>query len=195
MVCRIVTGCRQVIFHHDISDPFLRLEWATESHLVQGMKWPVPAWKDIYPQKIHFVLQVQFLGHGFALLFLTWKMYCCCSAVKSCPTLCNPHGLQHTRLPCPPLSPSLLKVMLIESVIPFNCLILCRPLLLLSSIFPSIRVLSNDQALHIRWPKYWSFSWNLNASQPDRRCILRVLIWAWAFRRGRSSHPNQLLFF
>ena len=76
MVCRIVIWCRQVIFHHDISDPFLRLEWATESHLVQGMKWPVPAWKDLYPQKIHFVLQAQFLGHGFALLFLTWKMYC-----------------------------------------------------------------------------------------------------------------------
>jgi len=104
-VCRLVTGCSLVIFHHDISDPFLRLEWATESHLVQGMKWPVPAGKDIDPQKIHFVLQVLFLGHGFALFFLTWKTYCCCPVVKSCPTLCNPHGLQHTRLPCPSLSP------------------------------------------------------------------------------------------
>ena len=53
---------------------------------------------------------------------------------------------------------SLLKLMSIESVVPFNHLILCRPLLLLHSIFPSIRVFSNESVLHIRWPKYWSFS-------------------------------------
>ena len=93
------------------------------------------------------------------------------------------------------ISQSLLKLMFIESMMPSNCLSLCRPLLLLPSIFPSIRVLSNESALHTRWPKSWSFNWNLNASQPDRRCILRILIWAWAFKSGRSSHPNQLLFF
>ena len=53
---------------------------------------------------------------------------------------------------------SLLKVMFVESVMPFNHLILCCPLLLLPSIFPSIRVFSNESVLHIRWPKYWSFS-------------------------------------
>ena len=53
---------------------------------------------------------------------------------------------------------SLLKLMSIESVMPSNHLILCRPLLLLSSIFPSIRVFSNESVLHIRWPKYWTFS-------------------------------------
>ena len=52
--------------------------------------------------------------------------------------------------------------MFIESVIPFNHLILCRPLLLLPSIFPSIRVFSNESALHIRWPKYWSFSFSIS---------------------------------
>ena len=56
------------------------------------------------------------------------------------------------------VSQSLLKLMSIESVMQFNCLILCHPLLLLPSIFPSIRVFSNESALHIRWPKYWSFS-------------------------------------
>ena len=56
------------------------------------------------------------------------------------------------------VSQSLLKLMSIESVMQFNCLILCRPLLLLPSIFPSIRVFSNESALHIRWPKYCSFS-------------------------------------
>ena len=54
--------------------------------------------------------------------------------------------------------------MSIESVMPFNHLILCRPLLLLPSIFPSIRVFSNQSALHIRWPKYWSFSFNISPS-------------------------------
>ena len=72
----------------------------------------------------------------------------------------QPHGLQHAWLS--PLSSSiswsLLKFMSIELMMPSNCLILCHPLLLLPSIFPSIRVFSNESALHIRWPNYWSFS-------------------------------------
>ena len=59
---------------------------------------------------------------------------------------------------------SLLKLMSIESVMPSNHLILCRPLLLLPSIFPSIRVFSNESVLHIRWPKCWSFSFNISPS-------------------------------
>ena len=62
------------------------------------------------------------------------------------------------------ISQSLLKFMSIESVMPSNHLILCHPLLLLSSIFPSIRVFSNESALHIRWPKYWSFSFSISPS-------------------------------
>ena len=61
-------------------------------------------------------------------------------------------------------SRSLLKLMSIESVMPSNHLILCHPLLLLPSIFPSIRVFSNESALPIRWPKYWSFSFNISPS-------------------------------
>ena len=59
---------------------------------------------------------------------------------------------------------SLPKLKSIKSVMPSNHLIFCRPLLLLSSIFPSIRVFSNESALHIRWPKYWSFSFNISLS-------------------------------
>ena len=59
---------------------------------------------------------------------------------------------------------SLLKFMSIKSVMPSNHLILCRPLLLLPSSFPSIRVFSNESVLHIRWPKYWSFSLNISPS-------------------------------
>ena len=69
-----------------------------------------------------------------------------------------PHGLKHTRLPCPSLSPSLLRLMSIESVMLSKHLNLCCPFLVLSSVFPIIRVFSNESALCIRWPKYWSFS-------------------------------------
>ena len=62
------------------------------------------------------------------------------------------------------ISQSLLKLMSIESVMPSNHLILCHPLFLLPSIFPSIRVISNESALHIRWPKYWSFSFSISPS-------------------------------
>ena len=61
-------------------------------------------------------------------------------------------------------SQSLLKLMSIELVMPFNHLILCRPLLLLPSIFPSIRVFSNESVLHISWPKYWSFCFSISPS-------------------------------
>ena len=61
-------------------------------------------------------------------------------------------------------SRSFLKLMSIESVMPSNHLILCRPLLLLPSIFPSIRVFSNESVLHIRWQKYWSFSFSISPS-------------------------------
>ena len=61
-------------------------------------------------------------------------------------------------------SQSLLKLMSLESVMPSIHLILCHPLLLLPSILPSIRIFSNESALHIRWPKYWSFSFNISPS-------------------------------
>ena len=61
-------------------------------------------------------------------------------------------------------SQNLTKLMSIESVMPSNHLILCHPLLLLPSVFPSIRVFSNDSTLHIRWPKYWSLSFNISPS-------------------------------
>ena len=71
----------------------------------------------------------------------------------------RPHGLQYTRLPCPSLNPRVCSnLMSLESVMPSNHLILCCPLLLLPSIFPSIRVFSKESVLCIRWQKYWSFS-------------------------------------
>ena len=72
---------------------------------------------------------------------------------------------------------SLLKLMSIESVMPSNHLILCHPLLLLPSIFPSMRVFSSESALCIRWPKYWSFSFNINPSNEDSGLISFRVDW------------------
>ena len=74
-------------------------------------------------------------------------------------------------------SQSLLKLMSIESVMPSNLLILCCPLLLLPSIFPSIRVFSNESALRIRWPKYWSFSFNISPSNGHPGLISLRMYW------------------
>ena len=80
------------------------------------------------------------------------------SVAQSCPTLCDPWtGARQASL-CITNSRSLPKLMSVESVMPSNHLILCRPLPLPPSIFPSIREFSNESVLHIRWPKYWSFS-------------------------------------
>ena len=74
-------------------------------------------------------------------------------------------------------SQSLLKLVSIESVMPSNHLILCHPLLLLTSIFPSIRVFSNESFLHIRWPKYWSFSFNISPSNEHPGLISFRMDW------------------
>ena len=74
-------------------------------------------------------------------------------------------------------SQSLLKLMCIESVMPSNCLNLCHPLLLLSSLFPSIRVFSNESILQITWPKYWSFSFSINPSNEYSRLISFRIGW------------------
>ena len=76
----------------------------------------------------------------------------------------QPHGLQHTTLPCPSPTPGAYSNLSIKSMMPSNHLILCCPLLLLPSIFPSIRVFSNESVLRIRWPKYWSFSFSISPS-------------------------------
>ena len=86
------------------------------------------------------------------------------SFTQLCLTLCDPMGCSTLGFPVHHNSRSSLKLMCIESVMPFNHLILCRPLLLPPSIFPSIRVFSNESVLHIRWPKYWSFNFSVSPS-------------------------------
>ena len=80
----------------------------------------------------------------------------------------RPHELQHARPPCPSPTPGVYSNSCpLKSVMPSNHLILCRPLLLLPSISPSIRVFSNESALCIRWPKYWSFSISPSNEHPE----------------------------
>ncbi|CAI9173099.1 unnamed protein product [Rangifer tarandus platyrhynchus] len=83
---------------------------------------------------------------------------------QSCLTLCNPMDCSMPGFPVHHQLPELTQIMSTESVMPSNHLILCRPLLLLPSIFPSIRVFSNESALRITWPKYWSFSFSISPS-------------------------------
>ena len=86
------------------------------------------------------------------------------SLAQSCPTL-RLQGLQHTRPPCPSPTPGVYSNSCpLRLVMPSNHLILCRPLLLLPSILPSIRVFSNESVLCIRWPEYWSFSFSISPS-------------------------------
>ena len=86
------------------------------------------------------------------------------SVAQSCLTLCNPMDCSTPGLPVHQQLPELLKLMCTESVMPSNDLILCCPLLLLPSIFPSIRVFSSESVLRIRGPKHWSFSFSISSS-------------------------------
>ena len=92
-------------------------------------------------------------------------------------TLCDPMDYSTQTSLLFTISWSLLKLMCIESVMPSNHLILCHPLLLLHSIFPSIRVFSNELTLRIRWPKYWSFSFSLSPSNEYSRLISFRIDW------------------
>jgi len=87
------------------------------------------------------------------------------------------HEPEHSRPPCPSPAPRVYPNSSIESMMPSNHLILCRPLLLLPSIFPSIRVFSNESALCIRWPKYWSFSFNISPSNEHPGLISFRIVW------------------
>ena len=100
-----------------------------------------------------------------------------------------PWTAAHQASPSITISWSLLKFMSIESVMPSNHLVLCHPFLLLPSIFPNIRVFSSELALHIRWPKYWSFSFGISPSSEYSGLISFRIDWfdLLAVQRIRKS--------
>ena len=98
------------------------------------------------------------LSKKFSERFTNTKHNQFSSVTQSCLTLCNPMDCSTPGLPVHPQIPKFAQTRSIKLVMPSNHLILCRPLLLLPSIFPSIRVFASEATLRIRWPKYWSFS-------------------------------------
>ena len=109
----------------------------------------------------------------------------------------QPRGLPHTRLPCPSPTPGACSNSCPSMVIPSNHLILCIPCLLLPSIFPSIRVFSNESVLHIRWPKYWSFSFSISPSNEYSALIsfrmdwLDLLAVQWTLKSLLQQHSSK----
>ena len=99
------------------------------------------------------------------------------SVAQSCPALCDPMNHRIPGLPVHHQLPESTQTHVLESVMPSNHLILYHPLLLLPSIFPSIRVFSNDSALCIRWPEYWSFSFNISPSNEHSGLIFFRMDW------------------
>ena len=125
---------------------------------------------------LFYMFSWRILKTEFARQWLLLKNRHCCSVAQSCPTLCTPWtAAQWTSLSFT-ISQSLFKLMSIESVMPSNNLILCRPLLL-PSIFPSIRVFSSESDLGIRWPKYWSFSFSISPSNEYAGLIAFRMDW------------------
>ena len=106
-----------------------------------------------------------------------WGHCCCCSVLKLCPTLWD---LMDSRMPGSSILhylPEFAQIMSIELVMLSNHLILCCPLLFLPSIFPSIRFFSNEPALRMRWPKYWSFSFSVSPSNEYSALISFRIDW------------------
>ena len=108
------------------------------------------------------------------------------SVTQSCSTLCNPMDCSTQASLSITNSWSLLKLMSIKLVMPSNRLILCCPLLVLPSIFPSIRIFSTESVLHIRWPKYWRFSFSIGPSNEYSGLISFRMDWLDLFAVQRN---------
>ena len=121
---------------------------------------------------------VLFSLHMFAFLIVFFFFPVQFSSVtQSCLTLCDPMNHSTPGLPSIINSRSLPKLMSIEWVMPSSHLILCHSLLLLPPVLPSIRVFSNESTLHMRWPKYWSFSFNISPSYEHPGVISLRMDW------------------
>ena len=142
----------------------IEIETDTSSRSFSG--FAANSCRSFLPSSLHippsFQVQHQVQEHLHVDSFASYHILYRCEVVFNC---LQPHGLQHTGISLPYIiSWSLLKLMSIESAMLSNHPVLCHSLLLLPSIFPSIRVFSNESALHIKWPEYWSFSFSTSPS-------------------------------
>ena len=108
---------------------------------------------------------------------IQFNLYQFSSVAYFCPALCDPMDCSMPGFPVHHQFLELFKLMSIQSVMPSNYLILCHPILLLFSVFPSIRVFSNESVLCIRWPKYWSFSFSISLSNEYSELISFRIDW------------------
>ena len=123
---------------------------------------------------------------------ILWRNTHCFSVTKSCLTLCNSMGCSMPACVSFTISQSLPKLMCIELIMPSNCLILYHLLLLLPSIFHSIRVFSNESAACVTWPKYWSFSFIISPSNKYSELIsFRINWFDLAVERTAKSLPQH----
>ena len=135
-----------------------------------------------------YLLKLGKVMHDIHIKFISVQFS---SVSQSCLTLCDPMdcrtqaSLSITNSRSPP------KPMSIESVMPSNHLILCRPLILLPSIFPNIRVFSNESVLRIRWPKYWSFSINISPYNEHPGLISFKMDWLDLRTVSRDSQESS----
>ena len=151
---------KDVYYHHFYST----LYWQSQAvqndrKILKGSKQKV---LSNVPKKVTSTIKQVQQGQYANSIVLPYTQFS--SAAQLCPTL-GPHGLQHTRLPCPSPTPrACSNTCPSRRLMQSNHLILCRPLPLPPSSFPSIRVFSNESALRIRWPKYWIFSFSISPS-------------------------------
>ena len=115
---------------------------------------------------------------------------CCCSVLSRVRLFATPWTTACWASLSITNSQSLLKLISIESVMPSSHLILCRPLLLLPSLFPSIRVFSNELVLHIRWPTFWSFGIKPQLGHVERDH--RVVLWEWSFGSAPANSQAKI---
>ena len=146
-------------------------------HLSHTHSGPLPAVK--YLILLTFLQQTNANQLAYFLSFSFFNPAKCPHIATSVQSLSRvrPHEPQHARPPCLSPAPRVHKPTSIESMMPSDHLILCHPLLLLPAIFPSIRVFSNESALRISWPKYWSFSFNISPTNEHPGLISFRMDW------------------
>ena len=127
---------------------------------------------------------------SFMVSFLIKTLSDCCSVAQSRPIFATPWAAACQASLSFTISLSLPRLMSIASVMPFGHLILCHPLFLLPSIFPSIRVFSSELALHIRWPKYWSANFSISPSNEYSELISFRMDWL-DLRSPRDSQESS----
>ena len=139
--------------------------------------------KSLIHSELIFVYDVRYRSTFFFFLFFFFCMSVEFQLFSRVQLFVTPWTAAHKASLSITSSWSLLKLMSVESVMPSNHLILCHPLFLLPSIFPTIRVFSNESTLHMRWPKYWSFSFGISPSNEHPGLISFRMDWLYLLAR------------